>query len=175
MANFNLQIRGKKRVWLFSPDDAPYLDVGPSMLNAPFIANSARSSSVKQGRFAEAHCYETTLEPGDAVFIPTFWFHWFVHYPTFQLNMNFWWQAETTALSPISANWVFLSALAKVLGGFHACREEFEKLPDETKKLLRSIEHQILTDATLGDAATMMRARADTPRARVPKPGSLEY
>jgi hypothetical protein len=168
MSNLNLQVRGKKHVWLFSPDDARHVGVVPTMMGPPFVAHQQGISELSEEHpeFRDATCYETILEPGDAVFIPTFWFHWFVHYPTYQLNLNFWWEPEQIQLTPISANWTFMSALCKALGGFPNAEAAFDKLPPETQHLLRDVEQCLLYDGTLTSPKQMLAARM-----RVTMPG----
>jgi hypothetical protein len=151
MANLNLQLRGKKHVWLFPPDDASCLSVTPAIMEPPFVAASQEATRVsdEHPRFRDARCYEAVLEPGDAIFIPVFWFHWFVHYPVYQLNLNFWFEAGSIPLSPISADWAFMSALCVALGGFGEAIEGFARLAPETQELLRKIEHVLLNERDL--------------------------
>jgi Cupin-like domain len=166
MANLNLQVRGKKHVWLFPPTDAACLGVTPAIMEPPFVAVSqeATRASDEHPRFADAHCYETVLEPGDAIFIPTFWFHWFVHYPLYQLNLNFWFEVDPIPLTPISANWAYLSALCTALGGFEHAIESFSRLPAETQALLRRIEDVLLNDRHLLSPPVIGEARRRGPR-----------
>ena len=73
MANVLCQVHGKKRLILFPPSDVTHLGFPPG----------ASSSSVDvfgiEGGFhhglLEAHPHETTLEPGDILFIPPMWIH----------------------------------------------------------------------------------------------------
>jgi hypothetical protein len=161
MANLNVQVRGRKHVWLFPPSDAGCLSVTPAIMEPPFVAVSQEATRVGDDhpRFRDATCYETILEPGDAVFIPTFWFHWFVHYPVYQLNLNFWFEAESIPLSPISADWAFMSALCLALGGFDRAVERFASLPPETQELLRDIEDILLNQRDLLSPPTIGAAR----------------
>jgi hypothetical protein len=177
MANLNVQIRGKKHVWLFSPDDAKCLSVQSAVMEPPFVASEVAPEAVSTAHapFRDARCFETIIEEGDAVFIPPFWFHWFVHYPVFQLNMNFWWEPDQIPLSPISGEWMFMSALCKALGGFDTAVEEFARLPEETKALLRRIERQLIDDVSLKSSLAMLKLRAQMQIARVPDPKTGKY
>ncbi|XP_069790635.1 tRNA wybutosine-synthesizing protein 5 isoform X3 [Narcine bancroftii] len=72
MDNLLIQVTGRKRVILFSPQDAPYLYLTGDKseildLNTPDLE--------KYPQFAKAQCYECQLEPGDMLFIPALWFH----------------------------------------------------------------------------------------------------
>jgi hypothetical protein len=89
-ANFNVQIRGKKHVWLFPPEDAGALGVATTnrdeLVTPPFFSQTQRvfAPSEEHPEFREVRCYETVLEPGDAIYIPVFWFHWYVHHDFYQ-------------------------------------------------------------------------------------------
>jgi hypothetical protein len=175
MANLNLQIQGRKQVWLFAPSDAPCFDMESSLMSPPYVAIQPRANAVGDSpRFKEARCFEAVLEPGDAVYIPPFWFHWFVHFPVYQLNLNIWFERDQH-LNPISATWAFTNALARALGGFAPSEEAFEKLPEETKQLLRAIESNLLNETAIYSAGQMNNERIAANPARVPDPSSGEY
>jgi hypothetical protein len=161
MANLNLQVRGKKHVRLFPPDDARCLSVPPSVGQPPFVAAGQMAYRISENpRFAEVRAYETVLEAGMAIFIPTFWFHWFEHYPAYQINLNVWWETERMPLQPISANWAYQNALCTALGGFdEQTAARFEALPEDTKALLRAIEDNLLTEPSVLRPLEMLAAR----------------
>ncbi|GLH09717.1 Hypoxia-inducible factor 1-alpha inhibitor [Gryllus bimaculatus] len=72
MDNILIQICGKKRVTLFSPDDAlnMYL-VGDKSL----VIDIDNPDLNKYPRFRNVKRYECMMEPGDILFIPALWFH----------------------------------------------------------------------------------------------------
>ncbi len=67
MANIYCQIRGCKRLTVFPPSDVTKLEFSPG----------ASSSSVKASSAAPplTHPHETTLSPGEILFIPPLWPH----------------------------------------------------------------------------------------------------
>ncbi|CAN5386119.1 hypothetical protein BH11MYX1_BH11MYX1_39080 [soil metagenome] len=168
-ANFNVQLQGKKRVWLFSPDDAGLLGVATTkreeLVTPPFFSQTQTvfKPSEDHPSFANVRCYETVLEPGDAVYIPVFWFHWFVHYDLYQLNFNVWFDAGPIPLSPISAEWSFMTALCLTLGGFASANEKFAALPIETQELLTSIATALVADRRCTDLEQRGSAKKGAP------------
>jgi hypothetical protein len=141
------------------------------------VASMAEADVVSERfpRFKDARCFEVVLEPGNALFIPPFWFHWFVHYPVFQLNLNVWWEPARHGLSPVSANWAYASALCKALGGFTEAMAAFEMLPPETQELLRRIEDHLLNDPSIMRPAEMLAGRAAVKAHLIPDPETGEY
>ncbi|XP_072435013.1 tRNA wybutosine-synthesizing protein 5 isoform X2 [Chiloscyllium punctatum] len=72
MDNFLIQVIGRKRVILFSPQDAPYLYLTGDKSEVLDVENPDLR---KYPQFAKAQCYECQLDPGDVLFIPALWFH----------------------------------------------------------------------------------------------------
>lgn len=72
------ELRGRKRVTLFPPADSRFL-YPHSLVRAPhFNVSRADVFAPDFERFpmlAETHPVEATLEPGDALFIPVYWWH----------------------------------------------------------------------------------------------------
>jgi hypothetical protein len=150
-AAINLQIRGKKHVWMFPPEDAGLLGAASSreeMMGPPFFsaAQTVYRPSEEHPEFANIRCYEAVLEPGDVIHIPTFWYHWFVHYDEYQLNYNCWFTRDAVTISPVAAEWAYMNALCQSLGGFDAATAAFEGLPIETQKLLNQIARNLIND-----------------------------
>jgi hypothetical protein len=155
-ANLNLQVRGKKHVWLFPPDDAGLLGVASTredMMGPPYFSagQTIYAPSDEHPEFKDVRCYETVLEPGDIVFIPTFWYHWFVHYDAYQLNINTWFYTDQIPLSPVAAEWAYMKALGVALGGFDVAPERFAALPVETQELLAQIARTLVNDRRTTD------------------------
>ncbi len=150
-ANLNLQVAGKKHVWLFPPDDAALIgavSTREEMWGPPFFASEQKVYGVsdEHPEFANAHCYEAVLEAGDVIHIPTFWFHWFVHYDAYQINFNAWFYPDQIPMSPIAGEWAYMKALAVSLGGFDVAAERFAALPEETQELLAKVARTLSTE-----------------------------
>lgn len=118
--NLNAQIMGRKHVQLYSPEHMrslyPYLHTH----GHPSTFSQVDVESVDERRFplfAQAEGREGTLEPGDLLFIPAYWYHSFKHLGDLNVNVNFWWRAEFVRLTPVSARDYFgavtLEALAE--------------------------------------------------------------
>jgi hypothetical protein len=155
-SNLNLQILGKKHVWLFPPHDARLVAAVPqreTLMEPPYFTSeqTVYAPSDEHPEFKDVRCYETVLEPGDVIFIPTLWFHWFVHYDMYQMNANVWFATEQVVLSPLSAEWAFMKALGVVLGGLSVAPERYAALPLETQELLTAIARTLVTDPRVTD------------------------
>ena len=72
MDNLLVQVTGRKRVVLFSPQDATNLYLCGDKSQVLDIDHPDLSAFP---RFAEVKWYECYLEPGDVLFIPALWFH----------------------------------------------------------------------------------------------------
>ncbi|CAD5122685.1 DgyrCDS11095 [Dimorphilus gyrociliatus] len=72
MDNILIQIRGKKSVVLYHPDDAEYLYLHKDKSKVLDINNPDKE---KYPLFYKACRYECELDAGDVLFIPALWFH----------------------------------------------------------------------------------------------------
>ncbi|XP_067843909.1 tRNA wybutosine-synthesizing protein 5 isoform X2 [Heptranchias perlo] len=72
MDNLLIQVTGRKRVVLFSPQDAPYLYLTGDKSE---VLDIDTPDLGKYPQFAKAQCYECQLDPGDVLYIPALWFH----------------------------------------------------------------------------------------------------
>jgi hypothetical protein len=98
---------GKRRFTLFPPDQVANLYVGPT-LDAPggvpiSTVDLAAPDLARFPRFAEAlsAAQEATLAPGDAIFIPTPWWHAVESLDPINVLVNYWWGGlNEGALSP---------------------------------------------------------------------------
>ena len=156
-----IQTSGRKHLWLFSPDEAANLGVESAMFESPFVSNGADACTHpdKYPQLAKATCYEIVLEPGDFVYWPEFWFHWFVHYHDFQMNLRIDWDVPRFELNPMSASWAYSNALASALGGFANMQQACAQLPPQTRELLVKIEQSLINDKTVLQGAPMTKAR----------------
>jgi len=155
-ANLNLQVRGKKHVWLFPPEDACYIGAASpreEMMGPPYFSanQSVYAPSTEHPEFAKVRCYETILEPGDIIHIPTFWYHWFVHYDAYQINFNCWFYNDQIPVTPVSAEWAYMKSLCLALGGFDVAPDRFAALPLETQELLAKIAQNLILDPRITD------------------------
>ena len=70
---FLTQIKGRKKVWLFSPEDTPYL------YKYPFAVHSAvdvfNPDFKKHPLYKHAKAKEVTIHSGQTLFIPSRWWH----------------------------------------------------------------------------------------------------
>jgi hypothetical protein len=156
-AAVNLQVRGRKHVWLFPPDDARMLGLQvrrEELMTPPFLSanQTIYRASPEHPEFEHVRCYETVLEPGDLIHIPTFWFHWFVHYNLYQINFNCWFSTDRIALSPVSAQWAYMTALSLALGDLPNLTERFAQLPVATQELLTKIANLLMEDRRCTDS-----------------------
>lgn len=72
MDNLLLQIQGRKRVVLFSPQDVPYMYLIGDKSRVVDIDNPDLE---KYPEFTKATKYECTMNAGDVLFLPALWFH----------------------------------------------------------------------------------------------------
>jgi hypothetical protein len=74
--NFLIQVEGRKRLLLHPPRTLLYLD--PDAARLPYFCTDADAEAAENPGlplYALADRLETTLEPGDALWIPPFWWH----------------------------------------------------------------------------------------------------
>jgi len=93
--NLNLQIHGEKRVTLFPPDDWPHLNtlLAMSLHEMDVFFDLHRDKPTKASSvLAETHPTVADLKPGEALFIPSYWFHFVEHNGPFNLNLTCWFQ-----------------------------------------------------------------------------------
>lgn len=95
--NLNVQIMGRKRVTLFSPNELHRLYPFPLRSSRAFNfsrVNVEEPDYTKYPLFADAAHMEGVLGPGDCLFLPAFWFHTFKGEGELNSNINFWWASE---------------------------------------------------------------------------------
>ncbi|WP_114953181.1 cupin-like domain-containing protein [Sphingosinicella terrae] len=96
--NIACVVAGRRRFTLFPPDQVANLYVGP--LDHTMAGQPASMAPVKAAdpdrfpRFAEALASARTaeLEPGDAIYIPTLWWHHVEALSPFNILVNYWWE-----------------------------------------------------------------------------------
>ncbi len=96
--NLACVVAGRRRVTLFPPDQLDNLYVGPldhtPAGQAVSLVDFSAPDLERYPRFAEAlrHARSAVLEPGDAVFIPSMWWHHMEGLETFNVLVNYWWR-----------------------------------------------------------------------------------
>ncbi len=97
--NLACVVAGRRRFTLFPPEQIANLYIGPLDVNPAVAKPSASSISPEPDferfpRFAQAleHAQVVELEPGDAVFIPSQWWHHVEALSPFNALVNYWWR-----------------------------------------------------------------------------------
>ena len=96
--NIACVVAGRRRVTLFPPKQLRNLYIGPLDFNpagqAISLVDFAAPDLQCFPRFAEAmrHAQVAELEPGDAVFIPSMWWHHVEGLESFNVLVNYWWR-----------------------------------------------------------------------------------
>jgi hypothetical protein len=108
--NLACVISGRRRFILFPPEQVPNLYVGP--LENPPPLSLVDPDAPDLARFplyaeAFAHARLAMLEPGDAIFVPRYWWHHVTSLDPYNAMVNYWWGEPQTD----SPNDAFLTAL----------------------------------------------------------------
>ena len=96
--NIACVVAGRRRVTLFPPDQLRNLYIGPLDFTpagqAISLVDFAAPDLERFPRFAEAmrHAQVAELGPGDAVFIPSMWWHHMEGLDPFNALVNYWWR-----------------------------------------------------------------------------------
>jgi lysine-specific demethylase 8 len=150
--NLNVQVKGKKRVLLFSPSEQvyPFLGTQPTCGHTNFSRVNIEDLDVRKFPLLQRVRYqEGTLEEGDMLFIPSFWWHAVYHLGIVNINVNFWWLPEEYRLSKTSMRSSFLDVVARTLtrGKELPTSEELnaavQALPAETVRFIQDMEMTI--------------------------------
>jgi hypothetical protein len=97
--NIACAVAGLRRFTLFPPEAIAQLYVGPldhTMAGQPVsLAASAPPDDRRFPRFREVkdHALLAELEPGDAIYIPKLWWHQVEALSSFNVLVNYWWDA----------------------------------------------------------------------------------
>lgn len=89
---------GRRRFTLFPPDQLANLYIGPLDLTpagqAVSLVDFAAPDLVRYPRFATAwaHAQQAELAAGDAIFIPSMWWHHIEAQDSFNVLVNYWWR-----------------------------------------------------------------------------------
>ena len=96
--NIACVVAGRRRFTLFPPDQTPNLYVGPFELTPAgrpiSLVDFAAPDLERFPRFAEAvkHAQVADLEEGDALFIPSMWWHHVEATAAINILVNYWWR-----------------------------------------------------------------------------------
>jgi hypothetical protein len=108
--NIACVVAGRRRFTLFPPEQLSNLYVGPLDLTpagqAISLVDFARPDFERFPKFAEAlqHAQVAELGPGDALFIPSMWWHHIEALETFNVLVNYWWRRSPAWMdSPMNA------------------------------------------------------------------------
>jgi hypothetical protein len=99
-SNLACVVAGRRRFTLFPPEQIANLYVGPlenTIAGQPTsMVNLEAPDLERYPRFAEAlqHAVVADLEPGDAIFIPSLWWHNVVATSPVNVLVNYWWEAD---------------------------------------------------------------------------------
>lgn len=109
-SNIAVCAAGRRRFTLFPPEQADNLYIGPLDLTPsgqPISLVNADAPDFEQHpryRAALEAGYQTVLEPGDAIFIPSMWWHQVKSLEAFNVLVNYWWRATPSYMgAPLNA------------------------------------------------------------------------
>jgi len=163
--NLACVVAGRRRVTLFPPDQLRNLYIGPlefTPAGQPIsLVDFAAPDLNRFPRFAEAqrHALGAELEPGDAVLIPSMWWHHMEGLEAFNVLVNYWWR-KTPAFMDTPMNALMLALLT------------VRDLPQEQREIWREVfRHYVFeageeTAGHLPEAARRVLGQLDDDRAR---------
>ncbi len=161
-ANIACVVAGKRRVIVFPPEQLPNLYVGPldfTPAGQPIsLVDFQAPDFERYPRFREAleTARMSVLEPGDALIVPSMWWHHMEALDTFNVLVNYWWRGTPSYLGPP------LSVLQHAILGlrdlpaaqrdqwrklfdyyvFNPAPENFEHIPQAARGVLNPIDEQ---------------------------------
>ncbi len=116
--NIACVVAGRRRFTLFPPDQVGNLYVGPLDLTPAgqpiSLVDVANPDLARFPRFAQAldHAFTVELEPGDALFIPSQWWHAVEALEPISALVNFWWRQSPAHMdSPMNTLMLALLSL----------------------------------------------------------------
>ena len=156
-ANIACCVAGVRRFTLFPPDQVANLYVGPWDLTPagqPISLVDIKNPDLeKYPRFKDAWRRAVTadLQPGDAIFIPSLWWHQVESLATINGLINFWWTQQQPALgAPMDA---FTHALLSI-----------KQLPPAEREAWRALFDYYIFSESAADRDYWPSDRADRPR-----------
>lgn len=91
-------VAGQRRFTLFPPNQIENLYAGPlhktpsGQIISMVDMNNPDYSKYPKFKIAEESAYQALLNPGDAIFIPSMWWHQVESLGTFNVLVNYWWR-----------------------------------------------------------------------------------
>jgi hypothetical protein len=151
--NLNVQVRGKKRVVMCSPDRCELLYPYPRTgLNENFgqfsRVNPFEPDLARYPLYADAGQWTGMLETGDALFIPAYWYHAFRHEGEANINVNFWWLPDRQFVNGVTVREAFIAALSG--NGVHNVLGKIDAFGGEAGDLLLRLETALLNPTLPG-------------------------
>jgi hypothetical protein len=149
--NLAVCVAGRRRFTLFPPEQVANLYLGPidNTLAGPpnSMVDPDAPDLERYPRFSEAlaHAQIAELEPGDALFIPSIWWHHVRAFDRLNVLVNYWWAYDSSA-TPFLA---FVHALMSV-----------RDLPPEQKKAWRAWFDHLVFGEDADQAAAHLPAHA---------------
>ena len=110
--NLACVIAGRRRFLLFPPDQVANLYIGSRDNPPPLsLVDPEAPDHERFPRFREAMAAARValLEPGDAIFVPRYWWHHVTSLDPWNAMVNYWWGGEAAAT--LEPNNIFLAAL----------------------------------------------------------------
>jgi len=161
-SNIACVVAGQRRVILLPPEQLPNLYVGPldfTPAGQPIsLVDFAAPDYERFPRFREAikSAQMAVLEPGDAIIVPTMWWHHMEALDAFNVLVNYWWRSSPSYMGPP------LSVLQHAILGlrdlpdaqrkqwrdlfdfyvFNADVDNFEHMPEAARGVLNPIDEQ---------------------------------
>jgi hypothetical protein len=148
-SNIAVVVAGRRRFCLFPPEQGKNLYVGPldvTLAGQPVSLVDLENPDLdRYPRFAEARAQMQVcwLEPGDAIFMPSMWWHDVKAIDPFNVLVNYWW-AQPGAASPFPA----------LIHAILAIRD----LPDAEREAVRGWFDQYVFGDDAADAAAHIPA-----------------
>ncbi len=161
-ANIACVVAGQRRVIVFPPEQLQNLYVGPidfTPAGQPISLVDFHAPDYERfPRFREAikSARMSVLEPGDAIIVPSMWWHHMEALHSFNVLVNYWWRSSPTYMGPP------LSVLQHAMLGlrdlpdaqrkqwqelfdyyvFNPAPENFEHIPEKARGVLNPIDEE---------------------------------
>ncbi|MDO9096185.1 MAG: cupin-like domain-containing protein [Rubrivivax sp.] len=168
--NLACVVAGRRRFTLFPPSELPHLYIGPLDFTpagqAVSLVDFTRPDLEKFPKFAQAlaQAQVVELQAGDAVFIPSMWWHHVEALDAFNVLVNYWWRQSPAHMdSPMNA---LLMAMLSVRDLPKAQRLAWQQLFEHYVFAADEHSHEHIPKPAQGglrpldpDAARVLRAR----------------